>query len=224
MPSCLSLAWSVYDNDHIFFAISRESSRSGVSKTNDKCDALPTELWSLVGSRSRASSMSTSLLSWRAIWTEMIWINHIYALRIKNTSPRKYIVIFLQSVHRKAERTWPYSQEFELCLEFRFETTLSQFNCRVTPSLLRYSWRLTWPSWISIIFMPSKVLIRRSLCAKFYVDGPSRFRDTIDQSFVSRYGFRGKKGVTKTRNNETAKQRNNETAKQWNNETTNYIN
>ena len=57
---------------------------------------------------------------------------------------------------------------------------------------LRYSWRLTWPSRISIIFISSKVIIKRSSCAKFYVDWPSRFRDTIDQSFVSRYGFRGK--------------------------------
>ena len=45
---------------------------------------------------------------------------------------------------------------------------------------------------ISIIFIPPKVLMKRSLCAKFYVEAPSRFRDTIDQSFVSRYGFRGK--------------------------------
>ena len=52
--------------------------------------------------------------------------------------------------------------------------------------------RLTWPSRISIIFTQSKVIIKRSLCAKFYVDWPSRFRDTIDQSFVSRYGFHGK--------------------------------
>ena len=45
---------------------------------------------------------------------------------------------------------------------------------------------------ISIIFILSKVLIKRSLCAKFYIDGPSRFGNTIGQSFVSRYGFRGK--------------------------------
>ena len=49
-----------------------------------RCDALPTELWSLVGSRSRASSTIPVILR------EMVCISyksyHIYELQVKNRS------------------------------------------------------------------------------------------------------------------------------------------
>ena len=78
----------------------------------------------------------------------------------------------------------------KLPIKFRFRMTAAILL--TFEHALRYSWRLPWPTQISIIFIPPKLVIKRSSCAKFYVDWPSRFRDTIDQSFVSRYGFCGK--------------------------------
>ena len=58
-----------------------------------RCDAPPTELWSLIGSRSRASSIYTRYMK------RMSWCvydkDHMSALRLKNTrerDPHSYVV------------------------------------------------------------------------------------------------------------------------------------
>ena len=48
-------------------------------------NALPTELWSLIGSRSRASSIYTLYMKSEIMF---VWYNHIHALQIKNRSEK----------------------------------------------------------------------------------------------------------------------------------------
>ena len=116
------ITWFVYDKDHMSalwikntsesdlrsceaaLAVAKKAQKKKMMLQRDlnpwspryRCDALPTELWSLVGSRSCVSSIYTRYMK-RMTWC-LYDKDHMSALRIKNTSE---VVKQLKPLQRK---------------------------------------------------------------------------------------------------------------------------
>ena len=73
-------------------------------QTHDQCNALPTELWSLFGSRSRVSSIYTCYMK-RVRWCAYD-ISHIYELWIKNRSESQILTVMKQLKQLQRKLRW----------------------------------------------------------------------------------------------------------------------